>query len=205
MDIFEGMFTTLAHRGQWSFWTLNLGSEQWRLVGRGRVNICRPEGCGFESRSSHHVGTLGKSLTRSCLWRFSVKLWHSIHAVSGVFLGSSYLKRCYRNCLNEWMKMMVFVLVIWFQCLALMVLPFIPASNLFFPVGFVVAERILYAPSMGFCLLVACGFEALLSHSRRSVWSVAILICGFLDLLTGKDECSHPKTGWFHINSQVKD
>ncbi|GFO13852.1 heterogeneous nuclear ribonucleoprotein q, partial [Plakobranchus ocellatus] len=45
--------------------------------------------------------------------------------------------------------------------LALMVLPFIPASNLFFPVGFVVAERILYTPSFGFCLLVAVGFQVL--------------------------------------------
>ncbi|PRD29455.1 UNVERIFIED_CONTAM: Transmembrane and TPR repeat-containing protein 3 [Trichonephila clavipes] len=30
--------------------------------------------------------------------------------------------------------------------LSLLVLPFLPASNLFFPVGFVVAERILYIP-----------------------------------------------------------
>ena len=39
----------------------------------------------------------------------------------------------------------------------LITLPFIPASNLFFPVGFVVAERVLYMPSMGFCILVAFG------------------------------------------------
>eukprot|EP00095_Tigriopus_kingsejongensis_P001095 snap_masked-scaffold193_size270907-processed-gene-1.15 protein:Tk01095 transcript:snap_masked-scaffold193_size270907-processed-gene-1.15-mRNA-1 annotation:"transmembrane and tpr repeat-containing protein cg4050-like" len=45
--------------------------------------------------------------------------------------------------------------------LAFMALPFLPASNLFFPVGFVVAERILYLPSMGFCLLVAHGFNHL--------------------------------------------
>lgn len=43
--------------------------------------------------------------------------------------------------------------------LGLLVLPFIPASNLFFPVGFVVAERVLYLPSMGFCLLVAFGCD----------------------------------------------
>ena len=42
--------------------------------------------------------------------------------------------------------------------LALMAVPFLPASNLFFPVGFVVAERVLYLPSMGFCLLVAIGW-----------------------------------------------
>lgn len=45
------------------------------------------------------------------------------------------------------------------QALSLIVLPFIPASNLFFPVGFVVAERVLYVPSMGFCVLVAHGFK----------------------------------------------
>lgn len=39
--------------------------------------------------------------------------------------------------------------------------PFLPASNLFFRVGFVVAERILYLPSMGFCLLVIIGIKHL--------------------------------------------
>jgi len=43
------------------------------------------------------------------------------------------------------------------QALSLIIFPFVPASNLFFPVGFVVAERILYVPSMGFSLLVAVG------------------------------------------------
>ena len=38
------------------------------FVGRiSRVEAFRPEGRGFESRSSCHVGTLGKSLSRSCL------------------------------------------------------------------------------------------------------------------------------------------
>ncbi|GFT58697.1 protein O-mannosyl-transferase TMTC3 [Nephila pilipes] len=45
--------------------------------------------------------------------------------------------------------------------LSMCVFPFLPASNLFFPVGFVIAERVLYAPSMGFCLLVAHGFSLL--------------------------------------------
>lgn len=34
---------------------------------------------------------------------------------------------------------------------------YLPASNVFFPVGFVVAERVLYIPSMGFCLLTGYG------------------------------------------------
>ena len=35
---------------------------------------------------------------------------------------------------------------------ALLVVPFIPASNAFFPVGTVLGERLLYLPSVGFCL-----------------------------------------------------
>src|SRR6218665_1239756 len=47
----------------------------------GRFDAFRPKGRGFESRSSRHVKTLGKSFTRSCLWCFGVILRHSIHAV----------------------------------------------------------------------------------------------------------------------------
>ena len=53
----------------------------WWLIGR--FVAFRPKGREFESRSSRHVGTLGKSFTRSCLWRFDVKLRHSIRAVVG--------------------------------------------------------------------------------------------------------------------------
>ena len=45
------------------------------------------------------------------------------------------------------------------MALCLMVAPFIPASNLFFPVGFVLAERVLYLPSMGYCIIVALGLR----------------------------------------------
>lgn len=50
-----------------------------------------------------------------------------------------------------------------------MVFPFIPASNLFFPVGFVVAERVLYMPSMGFCMLVAYGFHILAQTRAKKI------------------------------------
>ena len=49
-----------------------------------------------------------------------------------------------------------------------MIIPFLPASNLFFPVGFVVAERVLYLPSMGFCMLVAYGIWQIVSHFKSS-------------------------------------
>jgi len=53
----------------------------------------RPKRHGFKSRSSRHVGTLGKSFTRSS---FGVKLLHSIRDVSGAPLSIVvYLKRRY--------------------------------------------------------------------------------------------------------------
>ncbi|XP_076861368.1 protein O-mannosyl-transferase TMTC1 isoform X2 [Brachyhypopomus gauderio] len=42
-----------------------------------------------------------------------------------------------------------------------LVFPFIPATNLFFRVGFVVAERVLYMPSMGYCILLVHGLHRL--------------------------------------------
>ena len=58
--------------------------------------------------------------------------------------------------------------------LSLMVFPYLPASNLFFPVGFVVAERVLYLPSMGLCLLVVQGVWTLHTHSHSLVLRSAI-------------------------------
>src|SRR6218665_147597 len=61
----------------------------WRF---GRVDAFRPNGHGFDFHSSCHVGTLGKSFTHSCLWRFGVKFRHSIRAVSGALLSSRGLE-----------------------------------------------------------------------------------------------------------------
>ena len=64
----------------------------------------------FESCSSRH-----KSFTRSCLWRFAVKLRHSLHTVSGAPLSSSGLEDALlkgyewmnertNEWVNEWMN-----------------------------------------------------------------------------------------------------
>lgn len=61
----------------------------------------------------------------------------------------------------------------------MLTIPFIPASNLFFPVGFVVAERILYLPSMGLCLVVGYSAYKMIASKRRvvSLCTVAGLFC----------------------------
>lgn len=53
------------------------------------------------------------------------------------------------------------IFLVWLQGIMMTVIPFLPASNMLFTVGFVIAERILYLPSMGFCFLVAHGFSKL--------------------------------------------
>ena len=58
--------------------------------------------------------------------------------------------------------------------LSLMIVPFLPASNIFFYVGFVIAERVLYVPSMGFCLLLGSGLD----HLSTTLTSGAALHCG---------------------------
>uniref|UniRef100_A0A8C2ZZ33 dolichyl-phosphate-mannose--protein mannosyltransferase n=1 Tax=Cyclopterus lumpus TaxID=8103 RepID=A0A8C2ZZ33_CYCLU len=62
-----------------------------------------------------------------------------------------------------------------------LVFPFIPASNLFFRVGFVVAERVLYMPSMGYCILVAHGLGRLCSVMGR--WGTTVLSVSMLLLI----------------------
>uniref|UniRef100_A0A8C3TKQ7 dolichyl-phosphate-mannose--protein mannosyltransferase n=1 Tax=Catharus ustulatus TaxID=91951 RepID=A0A8C3TKQ7_CATUS len=56
--------------------------------------------------------------------------------------------------------------------LLFLVFPFIPASNLFFRVGFVVAERVLYMPSMGYCILFVHGLKKLSTWPNK--WRITV-------------------------------
>ncbi|XP_062560737.1 protein O-mannosyl-transferase TMTC4 [Armigeres subalbatus] len=65
--------------------------------------------------------------------------------------------------------------------LALMIIPFLPASGII-RVGFVIAERVLYIPSLGFCYLVSYGFTKL--YEKLDIRWVRIAIgTGFLLLI----------------------
>ncbi|XP_051857016.1 protein O-mannosyl-transferase TMTC3 [Antechinus flavipes] len=79
------------------------------------------------------------------------------------------------------------------MALCLMALPFIPASNLFFPVGFVVAERVLYVPSMGFCILVAHGWRKL---SKRNVLKKLSWVCLSIVVITHALKTLHRNWDW---------
>ena len=60
--------------------------------------------------------------------------------------------------------------------IALTVVPFLPAMNIFFRVGFVIAERNLYLPSIGFAMLVAMGMLLLCSHDLVKKVDILLLL-----------------------------
>lgn len=55
----------------------------------------------------------------------------------------------------------------WAMASAFFLWPFLPVANLIFPIGTIMAERLMYAPSLGLCLLLALVAERL---SRRPVF-----------------------------------
>lgn len=71
--------------------------------------------------------------------------------------------------------------------MAFLVLPFVPATNLFFYVGFVIAERVLYIPSVGFCLLYAHGFSTFWKIGGKFLRiALAAMTCVYLVLLSAR-------------------
>ncbi len=67
--------------------------------------------------------------------------------------------------------------------LSLLIFPFLPAAQIAFPIGAILAERVLLLPSLGLCMLVGCGLSVMQGGSkscvprlvRLLVWVVVIL------------------------------
>lgn len=74
---------------------------------------------------------------------------------------------------------------------------YVPASNALFYVGFVVAERVLYIPSVGYCLLVGWSATALAkrlaaTNSRRSavvytLYATTVAVYGLRTVIRNRD------------------
>ena len=77
--------------------------------------------------------------------------------------------------------------------IVLMSVPFLPATNLFSYVGLVAAERLVYLPSVGFCLLVAFGIRKLKSINR-----FLTKICFFILLLTMAQKTRLRSNDWMN-------
>lgn len=78
---------------------------------------------------------------------------------------------------------------------SLMILPFLPAANIVRPVGFVIAERILYISSSGYCLLIVIGYKKICNK----VNSVKCKVCIYLHTRKAKTqiECFNIEAGIF--------
>lgn len=77
---------------------------------------------------------------------------------------------------------------------AVSVASYVPASNALFYVGFVVAERVLYIPSVGYCLLIGCSAAALakkangrLSAVVYALYAVTVATYGLRTVLRNRD------------------
>ena len=79
--------------------------------------------------------------------------------------------------------------------LSLLILPYLPASNLFFPVGFVVTERVLYLPSMGFCLLLSLVYQELMNRGKR--WTAFLKPALLLLLVTQSMKTVQRNRDWY--------
>ncbi|XP_027500410.1 transmembrane and TPR repeat-containing protein 4 isoform X2 [Corapipo altera] len=77
--------------------------------------------------------------------------------------------------------------------LGFLIIPFLPASNLFFRVGFVIAERVIYLPSIGYCILFTYGFS-LLSKQAKKKKILAVAVFGIL--LINVMRCAFRSSQW---------
>uniref|UniRef100_A0A4W3H462 dolichyl-phosphate-mannose--protein mannosyltransferase n=1 Tax=Callorhinchus milii TaxID=7868 RepID=A0A4W3H462_CALMI len=60
--------------------------------------------------------------------------------------------------------------------ITLMIIPFLPASNIFFRVGFVIAERVVYLSSAGYCILLSYGICMLCRQSKRIKVIILVIV-----------------------------
>ena len=77
---------------------------------------------------------------------FDWRLWVAAAAAGVMAVGVARVVRAWR-ARRGWARTAALAI-------GFVVLPYLPASNLLFTVGFVVAERVLYLPSIGACILV---------------------------------------------------
>lgn len=65
------------------------------------------------------------------------------------------------------------------------VFTFLPASNLLVTVGFTVAERVLYLPSLGFCVLVAITAHRHITEMNLRIVAIPIVVAIVLSSQVG--------------------
>jgi len=79
--------------------------------------------------------------------------------------------------------LLIFLLIRWwkrdrplFLALAWLLAAFLPFANVFYPVNVIFAERLLYLPSVGFCLFLALIFERIYQVNKKWVKIMAVAV-----------------------------
>ncbi|XP_046663603.1 LOW QUALITY PROTEIN: protein O-mannosyl-transferase TMTC2-like [Homalodisca vitripennis] len=133
--------------------------------------------CVRHYRSKHHKSVMKRQCCKVC--KQNPEEDH--HTICKIVNNNNLPASCHcKNSSNQTLSKNSIVTM----CLAFIILPFTPATNLFFYVGFVVAERVLYLPSVGFCMLVALGAHALWNHYRNFVLGGILLLLAVLSART---------------------
>ena len=70
--------------------------------------------------------------------------------------------------------------------MVLLVIPFLPASNMLVHVGFVIAERILYLSTLGYGLLLAYCMKKFKSRMKNAMITFTIIMFGLKSIHRGK-------------------
>lgn len=81
---------------------------------------------------------------------------------------------------------------------AFLILPFLPATNILFYVGFVVAERVLYLPSAGLCLLIGLAGAKFWNYRQ---FRTSIVLCLFVLLCAFSARTLHRNKDWYNEES----
>ncbi|KAG8322155.1 hypothetical protein J6590_028222 [Homalodisca vitripennis] len=133
--------------------------------------------CVRHYRSKHHKSVMKRQCCKVCKQNPE----ENHHTICKIVNNNNLPASCHcKNSSNQTLSKKSIVTM----CLAFIILPFTPATNLFFYVGFVVAERVLYLPSVGFCMLVALGAHALWNHYRNFVLGGILLLLAVLSART---------------------
>lgn len=116
------------------------------------------------------VASTGKHKTKKNTMKYYSTKCKELNTAAATGCETVETTGCYRDDVKKSVWENRKLLEVEVVAVSMLILPYIPASNLFFYVGFVIAERVLYMPSMGFCILVALGWDRLyqkLEHRRR--------------------------------------
>ena len=92
-------------------------------------------------------------------WIDDVRLLFSLSGYCAIFVGLHYVFFHIKRECERTQKLLI--------CAVLILVPFLPASNIMFPVGTVIGERLLYTPSIGLVMLVCLVMERIYSKAYR--------------------------------------